>query len=190
MQQTLILVAALIVGALGGWLLLDGPALSLDSAGGGNMIRDVSDIEVPGNCAAVEARQFDFWVGEWELTWEGGQGNNVIRPTMGGCVIEENFSAPEGQYFGKSVSTYNANTGVWHQTWVDNNAGYLDFTGGMEGDQMILSREATNAEGAIVIQRMVFYNIEHKQFDWKWERSLDQGASWEALWNIHYERRA
>ena len=26
MQQTLILVTALIVGALGGWLLLDGPA--------------------------------------------------------------------------------------------------------------------------------------------------------------------
>lgn len=184
MQPTLIAVA--IIGALvGGYFLIASPL-----GPGGSMIYDTSDIEVNGTCEDPAARQFDFWVGEWNLTWgDDGQGHNVIRPIMGGCVIEENFSAPSGGYFGKSVSAYAVQQGIWKQTWVDNNGSYLDFTGGMEGNQMILRRQFTNAEGQAVMQRMRFYDIEKDHFDWSWERSLDEGQTWEPVWQIHYERR-
>ena len=49
----------------------------------------------PKSCAEAEQKQFDFWVGEWELTWPGqkpgetGRGGNSIKIVMGGCVVEE-----------------------------------------------------------------------------------------------------
>ena len=42
---------------------------------------------------------------------------------------------------GMSVSVHNAITDLWQQTWVDNNGGYLDFTGGFQNEVMTLSRE-------------------------------------------------
>ena len=41
-----------------------------------------------------------------------------------------------------SVSTFDARAQQWKQTWVDNQGGYLDFTGGWQDDRMILQRDA------------------------------------------------
>jgi hypothetical protein len=134
-------------------------------------------------------RQFDFWIGAWDLSWEGGSGTNTITRELDGAVVMENFAAVQGSPLkGISVSVFNTGTGKWHQTWVDNQGGYLDFTGGMEGDQMVLSRRA-NVQGRDVVQRMVWYNITADALDWKWERSDDDGKTWTVAWKIHYTRR-
>jgi hypothetical protein len=131
--------------------------------------------------------QFDFWLGEWEVTWgEDGKGENHILRIMDDKIIQENFSAPD--LIGMSVSSYNAERKLWCQTWVDNNGSYLDFTGGFENEKMILSRDAI-VRGQACKQRMVWFNIEANQFDWNWERSDDGGQSWRALWEIKYTRK-
>ena len=131
--------------------------------------------------------QFDFWLGEWEVTWgEDGKGENHILRIMDDKIIQENFSAPE--LIGMSVSSYDAERKLWCQTWVDNNGSYLDFTGGFENEKMILSRDAI-VRGQACKQRMVWFNIEANQFDWNWERSDDGGQSWRALWQIKYTRK-
>ncbi len=151
---------------------------------------DAADSDSSGPCAAPEFRQFDFWVGEWELTWgDSGRGENVIVIELDSCVIVENFTtAGEQPFRGRSVSTFNKHSGKWHQTWVDNAGGYLDFVGGPVADSMILSRTAHRA-GSVYRQRMVWYNISEDSLDWNWERSLDDGVSWDTLWEIHYLRR-
>lgn len=141
-------------------------------------------------CAEPEASQFDFWVGEWNLSWgDSGQGKNVITRELGGCVIEENFTTLDDQPFvGRSLSVFDKHTKKWKQTWVDNSGGYLDFTGGMEGNRMILMRQARPVGKEPFLQRMVFYNIEADSLDWNWEKSTDGGETWENLWHIHYVR--
>ena len=149
--------------------------------------------QAPAPCSAPEARQFDFWVGDWDLVWNGGKGTNRVEAKWDGCVIEENFdgSGPEGNgLLGMSVSTYSPFLGQWRQTWVDNQGSYLDFTGGWEGDRMVLAREAVGRNGTTFHQRMVWYHIAADSFDWNWERSDDDGATWKELWVIHYSRRA
>ena len=43
-------------------------------------------------CSTPEARQFDFWLGEWDVSWGDGQhSTNRVEATLGGCVIQENF---------------------------------------------------------------------------------------------------
>ncbi|MDQ3929052.1 MAG: hypothetical protein M3328_07890, partial [Chloroflexota bacterium] len=53
-----------------------------------------------------EARQFDFWLGEWDCTWGDGQrGSNHVQAIMGGFVVLENFNGePAMPFHGISVS--------------------------------------------------------------------------------------
>jgi hypothetical protein len=140
-------------------------------------------------CSTEEGKQFDFWVGQWDASWEGGKGINNISKILGGCVVFEEFDAtPSSPLIGKSFSVYNIRTGKWHQTWVDNSGGYLDFSGNWQDDKMILSRSA-EIKGVVTIQRMVWYNITDNKFDWNWEKSTDGGKTWTVSWKIQYTRK-
>ena len=145
-------------------------------------------------CSYPEAKQFDFWLGDWKVEWvdkDGikGEGTNNIKKIFDGCVIEENFNGNPGTpLIGKSLSVFIPKLKIWKQTWVDNFGSYLDFIGEFTGDKMILSRELPNNENKKILQRMVFYNIRKDSLDWNWERSLDEGKNWELLWKIHYTR--
>ena len=44
-------------------------------------------------------------------------------------------------------------------------------------------------EGQPVKLRMIFYNIDQDELDWRWERSDDGGQTWQLKWHIHYRRR-
>jgi hypothetical protein len=90
---------------------------------------------------------------------------------------------------GKSVSIFDQRAGKWKQTWVDNEGGNLDLVGEFKNGQMILGREATRPDGAKALQRMVFKNISHDEFDWSWEGSKDGGNTWTVFWPIHYKRK-
>ena len=144
----------------------------------------------PPPCSGPEFRQFDFWLGTWDLAWsDGGRGSNSISAILDSCVVQEEFDGRPAMYFtGKSVSTFDRRQALWKQTWVDNQGGYLDFVGGWQGDRMVLTRVAV-VDSAGVIQRMVWYDIEPDRLEWNWERSKDDGKTWEVLWQIHYLRR-
>ncbi len=150
--------------------------------------------------SAPEAKQFDFWLGEWELAWPGeqtglpagqiGRGTNSVKAILDGAVIQENFvdNAPNSLR-GMSVSVYNQRLGKWQQTWVDNQGGYLDFAGEFKDGKMILARSATTKDGKEIMQRMVWHNIKPDELDWNWEASQDGGKTWQVNWQIHYKKK-
>lgn len=147
-------------------------------------------------CTEPQQKQFNFWIGEWDLTWLGekpgetGHGGNSIKRIMGGCVVEEQFTGGTSMSLrGMSVSTFVTLAGKWKQTWVDNDGSYLDFVGEFKDGQMILSREATRPDGTKILQRMVWKNISPDEFDWSWEASKDGGKTWQVNWPIHYKRK-
>jgi hypothetical protein len=146
------------------------------------------------SCSSPEASQFDFWLGEWKLDWknekgETESGTNFISKSLGGCVVEENFSTSDKTFSGRSFSVYNANKSIWQQTWVDNSGAYMDFTGEFAGGKMILLRKIMNKQGKEMVQRMVFYDIQQNELWWNWESSADEGKTWKLLWKIHYVRK-
>ncbi|HUS00451.1 MAG TPA: hypothetical protein VMY77_01920 [Chitinophagaceae bacterium] len=146
-------------------------------------------------CSSPEASQFDFWVGDWILTWNDTlHGSNRIEKMFGNCTVHENFSDPRMGYLGQSWSVYNINYKKWEQTWVDNQGGYIALTGGMAGDSMILTTAERTVPVKIsptgkLVSRMVFYNINSNSFDWSWESSSDGGVTWKPNWLIHYKRK-
>jgi hypothetical protein len=151
----------------------------------------------PNPCILPEQKQFDFWIGEWDVSWPGNQpgetlhATNSIHRILDNCVVEENFLAETPPpLHGKSVSLFDARSGTWKQTWVDNQGSYLDFSGEFKEGQMILARKFTDPKGQEVQQRMVWKDITPKAFDWSWERSEDSGKTWKIVWPLHYERKA
>lgn len=156
--------------------------------------------ESPAPCSSQEARQFDFWLGEWDLSWpaeqtggegdERGTGTNHIERLFGDCAIEENFATDDGGFQGHSVSVYDSAAGIWRQTWVDSAGAYLSFTGNLDGEVMELRTEPVERDGQTVVSRMIFTDITPDSLEWAWQGSRDGGESWADQWNISYRRRA
>lgn len=140
---------------------------------------------------------FDFWIGEWDLTWDSndgntGKGTNKIIKILDGKVIQENFVATEGSikgFKGTSISVYNPNSKSWHQAWADSQGGYFNFIGERDGDNKIFKTIPKKQEEKEIILRMVFYDITDNSLTWDWERSEDGGKTWSLRWRINYKRK-
>lgn len=143
---------------------------------------------------AEPAHQLDFWVGSWELTgrsrnapgqdkWTETKAKNVIRKVHKGKVIEESFRMTG--FAGQSWSVYNPNSKRWNQTWVDDSGGYITLSGNYADGKMILTQTNTPPGTSM---RMVFSEIKKDSFRWDWQRSTDQGKTWETQWELQYKR--
>jgi hypothetical protein len=135
-------------------------------------------------------RQFDFWLGDWEVTWgEGQRASNRIRKILDGHAIQESFDgSPSLALRGMSLSAYSPRLGLWQQTWTDNEGNYWHFTGGFQDGRMLLVSDDV-IEGKPVRLRMLWYNITSDELDWNWERSDDGGETWQLRWHLHYRRK-
>ncbi|MGE3275052.1 MAG: hypothetical protein AB7O67_08055 [Vicinamibacterales bacterium] len=96
----------------------------------------------PPDCSAEVYRQFDFWLGLWDVVPNGqtlkpGQKapTNEITREYGGCVIMEHWDA--GVQTGSSFNIYDRTRGQWHQTWVDSNGGLHEYWGDRVDDRMV-----------------------------------------------------
>ncbi|NNE58822.1 MAG: hypothetical protein HKN36_12010 [Hellea sp.] len=151
--------------------------------------------QTAANCSDPEFRQLDFWVGEWDLTWDQrdgniGQGTNIIvKNEFGDCVITENFDGAPSQHFkGMSVSTYSKPAKMWRQAWVDDQGGFYSLYGGpQENGTFKLDMERINNQGPF--RRMIWKNISEDSLDWHWQGKADEGAEWTDAWVIHYKRK-
>jgi hypothetical protein len=111
------------------------PALSVYRLG--NITR-----AVPHPCPAAGSRQFDFWVGKWDVIGKTGAhaATSIISSEMDGCLVMEDYVQDNGVYNGRSLSVYDPNTGHWYQTFVDDIiAGSYRLEGAFTGGSMVLS---------------------------------------------------
>lgn len=75
---------------------------------------------VPGRpCATPSHREFDFWLGDWNINPRpDGQvgGTNSITSELDGCLVLEDYVSGFGIQ-GASLNAFDAETGLWNQTW-------------------------------------------------------------------------
>src|ERR1700754_4891452 len=107
-------------------------------------------------------RQFDFWIGEWEVYGPKGKaGTSNIERILDSCVILENWTSARLGYTGKSFNTYNSSTKQWQQTWVDNAGGATEYLRGQAGKDMMVFYADKNigADGKSFLRRLSFYKL-------------------------------
>jgi len=138
-------------------------------------------------------RQFDFWIGEWEVYGVKGQkaGDSKIELILDSCVILENWRSAKVNYSGKSFNTYNAQTKQWQQTWVDNVGGSTEFLEGKyEQDKMVFTTKPFPfSKDTIAVRKLSFYKISADKVRQHGEISKDNGKTWLTEYDLEYRRK-
>lgn len=142
-----------------------------------------------GACEASEHRQFDFWLGDWEVRTPDGRlaGVNSISSEHGGCVLHERYSTSRG-YGGESLNAYDASRKVWHQTWVDTSGLLLLLEGGLRGKSMVLEGQTTGADGQVTRHRISWTPNGDGTVRQHWE-STDVTGQWTTAFDGSYTRK-
>lgn len=143
------------------------------------------DASPADTCAAGEHRQFDFWIGSWEVTTPDGEvaGTNEIERILGGCALRERWQG-RGGMTGTSLNAYDPDAGTWHQTWVDDRGGFLLLSGGLQDGSMVLSGKMRDEKGPVT-HRITWTPLEEGRVRQLWE--VRRGAEgWEVLFDGLY----
>ena len=143
-----------------------------------------------------EAKQFDFWIGHWDVTpWavatpQPGQqiGTNNVEPILEHCVLLENWRAAGGGE-GKSFNYFDTNLRRWRQVWMADSGGPLDYSGEYRDGAMRFTGWNLGPQGRRVEQRLTFFNIAPDTVRQLFEASSDSGRTWTATFDGRYVRR-
>jgi tetratricopeptide (TPR) repeat protein len=138
-------------------------------------------------CNLPEHRQFDFWVGEWDVTSPANPGwssTNRITLIHDGCTLHESYESPGG-YAGSSFSFFDEKSGKWYQTWIDNQGRPLFLEGGYKKPDMIMVDDRDPEK----IQRIAWTRLKDKRVRQHWERSTDGGETWTTAFDGYYTRK-
>ncbi|HSC63802.1 MAG TPA: hypothetical protein VLD35_09225 [Caldimonas sp.] len=142
-------------------------------------------------CQSVEHRQFDFWVGHWEVFGPAGKkvGENRIELIADGCALLEQWTG-QGGVTGKSLNIYDAVDRRWHQTWVDNGGTLLMLAGRLVDRSMVMSMTGPSPTDpqVTVQQRITWTPAGDGSVRQLWELSSDAGTTWTVLFDGRYVR--
>lgn len=148
----------------------------------------------PPACEAPEYRQFDFWLGAWEVT--GGPkmdqivGHSRITAVSTGCALQEDWSNTAGRD-GHSLNVYDAATKQWTQFWIGSDGVLLRLAGGLRTDgAMAMEGTLPKAGGGTQRQRITWTPNADGSVEQRWDTSDNAGASWQVAFVGIYRRAA
>jgi len=149
----------------------------------------------PAGCTTPEHRQFDFWVGEWDVSPSAAASGVIIAESTialldQGCVIIEEWR-PFGGAHGHSINSYDAGEGRWRQTWADATGRRTEYAGVLGADGVLRfddlsSPEAGSPPGR---RRMSFQRLADGGVR-QWGEIEDAArGTWSVEWDLTYRRR-
>jgi hypothetical protein len=142
----------------------------------------------PAPCSAAESRQFDFWVGDWDVFTANGKlaGTNRIE-TIYGCALHESWKSAGVQ--GQSLNVYDADRGVWHQTWIDSTGSLLVIEGKFGGGAMTMSDVTLpGKKDAKAVNEITWTPQPDGSVRQHWRVSADGGKTWSTSFDGKYVR--
>lgn len=141
------------------------------------------------SCDAPLYRQFDFWLGEWEVKDHTGKlaGRNVITAEQGGCVIVERWTSASGNT-GMSMNYVEPRTQKWKQSWVSPGV-VLEMTGELKDGAMILEGPMRDLDGGhVTLLRGTWTQLPEGRVRQHFVESRDDGRTWQDWFDGYYSR--
>ncbi len=150
---------------------------------------DIADRQKRPCIYSEQARQFDFWLGDWEVFNTAGQkaGTNTVQSFSNGCGLMENWTSSLGGD-GKSINYYDASTGRWYQHWIGSGGGALRYAGSFKDGAMRFEGE-TIASGKKTLQKLTFTKLDENTVRQVFEASNDDGKTWAVTTDLKYIRK-
>ncbi|HIG23318.1 MAG TPA: hypothetical protein EYG02_03910 [Henriciella marina] len=122
MKQVSVAVAALVAG------------LGIQPIAGAQEAGEAAPQAAPPSCEGDVYDDFDFWLGEWDVTTPDGRvaGTNSITKAEDGCLLIERWTGARGST-GQSYNFYDTGLQKWRQVWVARGA-TIDYAGKLTED--------------------------------------------------------
>jgi len=144
-------------------------------------------LQKPVPCHAPEYRQFDFWVGDWDVHSPHGPsvGHNLVTLEQDGCLIVEHWTSLSGESTGSSFNYFDLRDKKWHQLYIDNsgNAGNFPAMAGnfIDGKMVLITNEKQTP-----VFRWTWYQLGPGKVRQLAEQSTDGQKTWEIIWDSEY----
>ncbi|HSM04352.1 MAG TPA: hypothetical protein VK858_07010 [Longimicrobiales bacterium] len=150
----------------------------------------------------AEARQFDFWVGEWDVnlrirqddgSWPDAVSSRArIHPILGGKAILELWSdAREDGIKGYSLRYFDTARDEW-VLWLNwpgpNRSGSSSLSGTFRHGRGEFSAVRTQPDGTETISRYTFSDVTPTSLRWDDSYSSDGGETWSHRWIMEFTR--
>lgn len=144
----------------------------------------------PKPCSAEEYRQFDFWIGDWEVKDVKNNivGHNKIFPVLEGCALSENWSGASGNP-GVSYNFYDRAEKKWHQTWIDQTGTSLYLDGNLVNGSMVLQGYRPNKDVGKVLHQISWTPLDDGRVKQHWRASGDEGKTWKDVFIGFYNKK-
>jgi hypothetical protein len=163
--------------------------------------------QIPSRCPEPEARQFDFWIGEWDVEnrqrspdaspgdktlFATGTATDRVSEVLGGCAIVEHWfgELTHTTQRGYSVRAWNPALEAW-VLWLNwpgpRGAGFARLEGTFEDGSGTFSREVEGAQGPATV-RFTFSDITDDSLVWT-GAFAPRGGSWTRFWVMDFARR-
>jgi len=136
-----------------------------------------------------QLKQMESMIGDWhyagqmkmspEADWITHEAEVTFSFVAGGAAVEMTFVGDMMgmEMHGINLFTYDRETKMWQDVWVDNFAARVSMsTGTFENGKMVMSgKDLMN--GQEILSRTTMYDITDKEFKWMMENSMD-GKDW------------
>jgi hypothetical protein len=164
--------------------------------------------QAAGPCAAPQAHEFDFWVGDWDIdqkilrkdgTWLSEKARTSVSPSLDGCALVEHWegtvqffwegmTAPDSMK-GLSVRAWDPESGQWFIWWMDTRSPRfgVPYRGRFDGGRGEFFRRWETPHGPRR-GRITFSDIQPGSVHWELAISSDEGKSWSTIWIMEMHR--
>ncbi len=159
----------------------------------------------PSPCRSPESRQFDFWLGEWDVVNrqrrpEGtawgvtGRATDRVYAVADGCGIVEQWRGSTAPRYvvGYSLRAWNPDKHKWDLVLLwprPEQPRFVTLEGGFRHGRGEFFRSGTGGEGTPVEVRFTFSDITANSLRWNDGTSRDGGRTWATTWIMEFNRR-
>lgn len=142
-------------------------------------------------CTGPHYRDFDFWIGDWDV-FEWSRPDSLVARArvdliLEGCALREVYEGRSG-LTGQSFSMFDGSRGVWHQSWVTNRGQLLLIEGGLQGQSMVLRGTNRALDGTSSEISGEWRTVEGGVRETA-RTSTDGGKTWKPLFDLLFRSR-
>lgn len=137
-----------------------------------------------------EFKQFDFWLGHWEVKLPDGTlaGVNSINREQKGCVLLENWRGVQGGT-GFSINFFDQLKQKWVQVWTGSEGSQIQIEGGLRNGSMVLEGKlSTLGQANSADFRGTWTPLDDGRVRQFFEQSTDGGRTWQPWFEGFYNR--
>lgn len=136
------------------------------------------------------ARLFDFWLGDWVVTYPGASGGGISKVSLAldKCLVIESWESGTGLK-GENVFAYNSEDKHWQGLYADNHGRVHVFAGNVTPGFAEFRGPSRGPNGVPILNRIKLVRLSKDKVEQSWEKSADNGKTWTTEFRGEYTRK-